>query len=100
VVALVSTNGRPEPVPEDEIDAIQRLIQSKLPYDPHPALSVGMEVEVIRGPLAGIRGCLLRKDRVARLVISVTLIRQAAAVDVHPADVMVTGQPRQSARAR
>jgi hypothetical protein len=46
-----------------------------------------MEVEVSRGPLAGVRGRLVRKDRRARLVIAIHLIRQAAAVEIDAADV-------------
>jgi len=87
VVGVVSTRGRPDAVPESEIHAIQRLMDSKLLYDPHPFLAIGTEVEVVHGPLTGLRGTLLRKDRVARLVLSISLIRQAAAVEIHPADV-------------
>src|SRR5262245_4634486 len=88
VADLVSINGRPEPVREDELEAIQQLVSTKLQYDPHPFLEEGMDVEVVRGPLAGIRGKLLRKDRVTRLVLAVTLVRQAAVVEIHPADVV------------
>lgn len=88
VADLVSINGRPEPIREEEIDAIQRLVCTKLQYDPHPFLEEGMDVEVVRGPLAGVRGKLLRKDRVTRLVLAVTLVRQAAVVEIHPADVV------------
>lgn len=88
VTSLVSTNGRPEVVPEREIADIRRLVESEVRYDPHPFLSEGIEVEVVRGPLAGVRGTLLRKDRAVRLVLAVTLLRQAAAVEVHPADVV------------
>jgi transcription antitermination factor NusG len=91
VADLVGIAGRPEPVPDAEVEAIQRLAATTLQYDPHPFLSEGMDVEVVRGPLAGIRGKLLRKDRVTRLVLSVTLIRQAAVVEVHPADVVPVG---------
>jgi transcription antitermination factor NusG len=87
VAQLLGFSGRAEPVPDAEIEAIQRLTATTLQYDPHPFLTEGMEVEVIRGPLAGVRGRLLRKDRVARLVLAVTLIRQAAVVEIHPADV-------------
>ena len=68
--------------------AIQQLVSTKLQYDPHPFLEEGMDVEVVRGPLAGVRGKLLRKDRVTRLVLAVTLVRQAAVVEIHPADVI------------
>src|SRR6059036_3063217 len=92
VAGLVGCGGPPEPVPDAEIDAIQRLAATTLQYDPHPFLTEGMDVEVVRGPLAGIRGKLLRKDRVTRLVLAVTLIRQAAVVEIHPADVVAVGR--------
>jgi transcriptional antiterminator NusG len=92
VAGLVGCNGRPEPVPEAEIDAIQRLAATTLQYDPHPFLTEGMDVEVVRGPLAGVRGKLLRKDRITRLVLAVTLIHQAAVVEIHPADVVPVGR--------
>ncbi|MBM4434914.1 MAG: UpxY family transcription antiterminator [Chloroflexi bacterium] len=88
VADLVSINGRSEPVHEDELRAIQHLVSTKLHFDPHPFLEEGMDVEVIRGPLAGVRGKLLRKDRVTRLVLAVTLVRQSAVVEIHPADVV------------
>lgn len=93
VADLVGTGGRPEPVPDLEIEAIQRLTRTTLQYDPHPFLVEGMDVEVVRGPLVGVRGKLLRKDRVTRLVLAVTLVRQAAVVEIHPADVVHIGGP-------
>jgi transcription termination/antitermination protein NusG len=87
VAGLVGLNGHPEPVPPKEIEDIRRLIASEYRYDPHPYLTEGMEVEVVRGPLAGVRGRLVRKDRSTKLVLSVSLIRQAAMVEIHPADV-------------
>jgi len=92
VAGLVGCGGPPEPVPDAEIAAIQHLAATTLQYDPHPFLTEGMDVEVVRGPLAGIRGKLLRKDRVTRLVLAVTLIRQAAVVEIHPADVVAVGR--------
>ena len=44
-------------------------------------------VEVVRGPLQGVRGILLRKEKRHRLVISVHLIQQAAAVEINVSDV-------------
>jgi transcription termination/antitermination protein NusG len=41
-----------------------------------------MTVEVVRGPLQGVRGILLRKDKRHRLVLGVRLIQQAAAVEI------------------
>jgi transcription antitermination factor NusG len=88
VVALVGIKGQSEPVPDAEIEAVRAAVESKLRYDPHPYLTEGMEVEVVHGPLMGVRGRLLRKDRSARLVLSVTLIRQSVAVEIDAADVI------------
>jgi hypothetical protein len=57
------------------------------------------EVEVVRGPLVGVRGKLLRRDSARRIVLAVTLIRQSAVVEVHSADVGVRGSTSRRARA-
>ena len=87
VVEIVGGGEVPEPIPDEEIYAIRTLISSPLRYDAHPYLHEGMPVEVIRGPLEGVRGILLRKDKRHRLVVSVRLIQQAAAVEINAADV-------------
>jgi len=61
---------------------------SVLPYDPHPYLHEGMMVEVIQGPLQGVRGIFLRKEKHHRLVLGVRLIQQAAVVEIDVADVV------------
>ena len=88
VVEIVGGRHRPEPVPDVEIDPIRTLMVSTLKYDAHPYLHEGMAVEVIRGPLEGVRGILLRKDKRHRLVIAVHLIQQAAAVEIEASDVL------------
>ena len=88
VVDIIGNGSRPEPIPEQEIEGIRMLITSTLRYDAHPYLQEGMPVEVIRGPLEGVRGILLRKDKRHRLVISVHIIQQAAAVEIDARDVV------------
>lgn len=45
-------------------------------------------VEVVRGPLQGVHGILLRKEKRHRLVIGVRLIQQAAAVEIDANDMV------------
>ena len=87
VVGLVGPGGEPEPIPDSEIEAIRTLASSRLAYEPFPFLAEGMTVEVARGPLMGVRGRLLRKDRELRVVLSVSLIRQSVSVEIDAADV-------------
>ena len=87
VVSIVSFNGEPAPVPDQEIDSIRTLVESTLPYDPCPMIKTGAIVEVTHGPLKGVVGRLMRKGTQDRLVLSVDLIGQAVSVQVDAADV-------------
>ena len=87
VINIVGVGHCPEAIADEEIAAIQTLMASVLPYDPHPYLYEGMQVEVVRGPLQGVHGILLRKEKRHRLVIGVRLIQQAAAVEIDISDI-------------
>jgi transcriptional antiterminator NusG len=87
VVNIVSFDGDIAPIPEHEIDAIRRLLQSELQFDPCPLIREGMLVEVTHGPLKGVVGRLVRKGAHARLILSVDLIGQAVSVEVDASDV-------------
>lgn len=88
VVGVVGRHGVAEPVPEEEIEAVRRVVLGPLPYDPCPELTPGRPVEVVRGPLMGVRGLLVRKDAKARLVVLVNAIRQGASLEIDAADVV------------
>lgn len=88
VVRIIGGSGRPEPIPDNEIEALKKLMNQYLPYDPHPYLREGMRVRVIRGPLDGVEGVLCRKEKLHRVVISIHLIQQAAAVEIDLEDLV------------
>jgi transcription antitermination factor NusG len=88
VVEIVGSGSQPEPIPDEEIEALKTLMTSVLPFDPHPYLHEGMAVEVVRGPLQGVQGILLRKEKRHRLVLGVRLIQQAVAVEIDVSDVV------------
>jgi transcription antitermination factor NusG len=52
---------------------------------------VGQKVRIKSGPLAGVEGFLVRQSSGLRVVISMDLIRQAAAVEVDADDVEPMG---------
>jgi len=74
-------------VPESEIEAIQRAVNGPFRVEPHPFLKCGMRVRVTRGALEGVEGILIRKKNLCRLVLSVDMLAQSVAVEVHAADV-------------
>lgn len=87
IVRIVNINGKPIPVPEEQIQAVKTMVEHQMPYDPHPFLKEGMHVRVKHGVLAGAEGILIAKKSHYRLVISVDLIQKSVAVDIDSAAV-------------
>jgi transcription antitermination factor NusG len=82
VHSLVAWAGRPANIPQEEIDAVRRLVNSSLPIEPHSFLKCGDWVRIKSGPLEGIQGVLVRKKSAFRLVLSVQMLAQSASVEV------------------
>ncbi len=87
VVRLIGFQGEPEPIPEDQIQAVRKLVFSQLPYDPFPYLVEGDLVEIVRGPLRGMVGRLIEKKSKYRFVLSIDLIQQAVSCEIDASDV-------------
>jgi len=86
-VRFVSINGRAEPVPDYQIDAVRRFLEANIAVDPYPYMQVGRRVEIIAGPLKGIQGILVQKKGRFRFVLKVDLIQQAVSVEVDASDI-------------
>jgi len=87
VVCVVGSGGRPEPIPDEEIESLRILINSPFDYVCCPYLREGMLVEVIRGPLQGVKGRVVREARPCRLVLSISLIQRAVTIEIDAASV-------------
>jgi transcription termination/antitermination protein NusG len=79
--------GEPEPVPEEQIAALKRLVDSKQPLDPYPYLKEGQRVRVSSGALAGVEGLLVEKSGQHMLVLSVDILRQGVSLKVDASEV-------------
>jgi transcription antitermination factor NusG len=91
VASLVSFNGRPAPLPEQEIEALRGGLEHQVFAEPHPYLKVGRKVRVARGPMAGAEGILSRKKEKFRVVISIDVLMRSIAVEVDGNDVEAIG---------
>jgi len=78
---------RPSAVPENEIQAIRTLTENATKVDPYPYLKVGRLVRVKHGPLKGLEGLLVKKQKKQRLVISVSVLGRSVATEISAADV-------------
>jgi transcription antitermination factor NusG len=86
-VALLGDGARPTPVDDAEVEALRALVLAGASLEPHPYLEAGRFVRVKGGPFRGVEGRLVRRRGRLRLVITVDVLRQAAALEVDAADV-------------
>ncbi len=86
-VRFVSVEGHAEPIPEEQIQAVRKFLESNIALDPYPYMKVGSRVEIVAGPLKGIQGILVKKRGRFRFVLQVDLIRQAVSVEIDASDV-------------
>jgi transcription antitermination factor NusG len=82
VVDIVMAGRAPLPVPQEDIVAIRRIVDSELISTPWPFLDVGQRVEICKGPLRGLRGILLIQKRHYRLVVSIPLLQRSVKVEI------------------
>jgi transcription termination/antitermination protein NusG len=82
VVDFVRARGGPLAIPDREIEDVRAVLSHGVACSPHPFLKVGDRVRVVRGPLAGIEGTLVRSGSQSKLVISVEMIQRSVSVDV------------------
>ncbi len=86
IVTIVQANGYPTPVRDEELEAVRILVTGVnaghgLPR-PVEDLELGHEVIATEGPFAGMRGVLLEERGRARVVVRLSVLRQAVSVEL------------------
>ncbi len=79
---ILGTNGEPEPLPEEEIQAIERVLGSGAVARPWPFLKTGSRVRVERGAFLGVEGILLSERGTDRLILSISMLQRSVSVEI------------------
>jgi transcription antitermination factor NusG len=87
VYQLVGIGDEPSPIAEDELHTIQRIESAGLPIVPWPWLKEGQQVQIARGPLAGVTGLLAGTAKSWHVVVNIQLLRRGVAVAVDRGDL-------------
>jgi len=82
VESIVGFGKTDIPVDDAEIHAVRTLVASGRPLAPWPFLRIGQNVAIESGPLAGVRGVVLRDPDSWRVVVSVEALDRSIAVEV------------------
>ena len=88
VMSVVGVGKNPVAVPDDEITAVQGVVKSGLTYGPTGFITEGQLARIERGPLRGLVGIVVATKKNCRLVISISLLQRAVAVEIDYDSVM------------
>jgi transcription antitermination factor NusG len=94
VHGMVATGGKLSGIPEEEIQAVRRVIENRVNVEPHSFLNCGDLVRVKSGALRGLEGFLVRKKGLTRLIVSVSLLERSVAAEVDASTVERVAGPQ------
>lgn len=86
VVNLVTFNGFPASVPEQEIEALRAAVHLRR-AQPHPYYSLGDRLRIKAGPLKGLEGTLVKQQSSSRIIVAVDFIHRSVSVELEPNDL-------------
>lgn len=86
-VQIIESSDGPAAIPEEQIESVKRLVMSRVAFDPYAEVVRGDRVEIVRGPLQGVCGTLVRKKNIDRFVLSVDLIGKAVMCEIDASDL-------------
>ncbi|MBT4280988.1 MAG: UpxY family transcription antiterminator [Candidatus Marinimicrobia bacterium] len=82
VVKFVDFNRNVVIIPEQQMYWLNQMVDSKLGLHPEQNLPIGSEVDVLVGPLRGLRGRVKQKNSRTRLVVWIDSIMQGVSVEL------------------
>lgn len=89
---IVSFAGAPAVVPEEEIEAVRRVLLAG--GCPRPYLTIGQRIGIEYGSLAGLEGVLERFGKQNRIVVSVHLLQRSVSVEIDEDQIRILGPAR------
>ena len=96
VTSIVGVGRSPSAIDEQEIENLRSVLESGVPYQPGPFISVGQTVSVEHGVLQGLEGIVTMVKNEFRLIISVSLLQRSVAVEINRDCVKPVNRPRPS----
>ena len=93
-LTILGNSEGPLSIPSFQIENLQTLLKSPDPLTLNPYLKEGNWVRVVRGPLTGCMGILLRLNpKKGRLIVSVDMICRSVSVELDVEDVEAAAPP-------
>jgi transcription antitermination factor NusG len=87
VHGFVGSRGTSLPIPDEQIESIQKVLAQTAPWRSYPFLKAGQRVRVRGGAMDGVEGIFLSENGDHSLIISVDVLQRSMAVRIDGYDV-------------
>jgi transcription antitermination factor NusG len=87
VAGLITMRGEPIPIPDEQIESVQKLLANNVRCVAYPFLRIGQRVRIRGGALEGVQGILTARDGHKGLVVSIDGIQRSLAVRIEGYDL-------------
>jgi transcription antitermination factor NusG len=87
VHGFVGARGQSLPIPDEQIQSIQKVLTQTAPWRSYPFLKEGQRVRIRGGAMDGVEGVFLSENGDHSLIISVDAIQRSMAVRIDGYDV-------------
>ena len=92
VIRVVGDDRGPVAIANEDIEAIQHVVEAGLHAEPWQFLTAGQRVRIATGPLRGAEGIVVRLQSRHRLILSVSVLQRSVAVEIDPAWISIPPQ--------
>jgi transcription antitermination factor NusG len=82
VITAVGFGAGASAIPYCEIEALERVAGSQLPVAACTYTRAGEVVELIRGPLKGLQGIVIRESGATHLVVGISMLQRSLSVQI------------------
>jgi transcription antitermination factor NusG len=82
VLQFAGAAGRGTPIPDEQIENLQAIVNERIPLMCHSYVNVGEKVRICGGALNGVEGVLVAIKNDRKLVVSVDLIQRSVAIQL------------------
>lgn len=82
VVSVLGFGNELAAIPDHEIEAVQAILRSGVPVQPHAFIQEGQRIRITRGSFEGLEGILVRAKSEVRLVVSIHMLQRSISVEI------------------
>ena len=89
IVKFIHFKSQIPTIPKEQIFWLDTLLSSKSEINYETQYLTGNEVEVIAGPFKGLKGKVIKRKSVFRVILWIDIIMQGVSVEIDPANLAI-----------